>query len=78
MEEVKLDTCNNCGFNTYELIDGNYYCKECNQLLENEVKQEIDHWQHNETMQFRQDRGSKIKDSKKKEEKKLRGSVNNL
>lgn len=29
----KLQPCINCGNNIYELIDGYYYCHECNERL---------------------------------------------
>ncbi|XP_070507699.1 TATA box-binding protein-associated factor RNA polymerase I subunit B [Chironomus tepperi] len=60
--------CKNCGFNNYELVDGQYYCTECHELVENIVEKEIDEYE-NENIVFDIRGGIKQKDSKKEEEK---------
>lgn len=43
---INLQPCTNCGFNSYELIDGHYYCVECNEQCQNKVAVEHDEYVH--------------------------------
>jgi uncharacterized Zn finger protein (UPF0148 family) len=46
-EEILMEEpCKNCGFLTFELVDGHYYCLECFERLDNVAKKEIDEFAH--------------------------------
>lgn len=71
MEGHKLTSCTNCGFNTYTLVDGYYYCTECDQQCENQIAIEFDEF----TQQG--ERQSKLKVKSKESNKKSEdGKIN--
>jgi uncharacterized Zn finger protein (UPF0148 family) len=46
-EEANFEeACKNCGFLTFELIDGHYYCTECYEQFDNVAKKEFDEFAH--------------------------------
>lgn len=33
-QDIENETCKKCGYNEFELIDGHFYCNECNEIYE--------------------------------------------
>lgn len=63
MDTIQLPPCTSCGFNEFELIDGHFYCTECNLQCANVIAIEYDEFAQGETQK------SKIKVKKTKEGK---------